>query len=79
LLLPDVRLHNKKYSRFYFITDTRKRKVMNVKKHKKYNGIQLRYKGYMASRQIQKEITWLRVWWKQAVGQFGRAHLARQC
>ncbi len=50
LLLPDIRLHNKKYSRFYSITDTRKRKVMNVKKHKKYNGIQLRYKGYMASR-----------------------------
>lgn len=44
MLLPDIRLHNKKYSRFYFITDARKRKVLNVKntdffaeKHKKYN------------------------------------------
>ena len=33
MLLPDIRLHNKKYSHVYFITDTRKRKVMNVKKH----------------------------------------------
>ena len=33
MLLPDVRLHNKKYSRFYSITDERKRKVLNVKKH----------------------------------------------
>jgi len=56
LLLPDVRLHNKKYSRFYSITDERKRKVLNVKntdffaeKHKKHNAIQLKYKGYMAS------------------------------
>lgn len=32
MLLPDVRLHNKKYSRFYSITDERKRKVLNVKK-----------------------------------------------
>ena len=33
MLLPDIRLHNKKYSRFYSITDERKRKVLNVKKH----------------------------------------------
>ena len=33
MLLPDVRLHNKKYSHFYFIMDARKRKVLNVKKH----------------------------------------------
>ncbi|MFR4293434.1 MAG: hypothetical protein ACLT74_10190, partial [Christensenellales bacterium] len=30
---PDIRLHNKKYSRFYSITDERKRKVLNAKKH----------------------------------------------
>lgn len=47
MLLPDVRLHNKKYSRFYSITDERKRKVLNVKKHgffcRKTQKVQLKY------------------------------------
>ena len=74
MLLPDVRLHNKKYSRFYSITDERKRKVLNVKKQAVFGGkmqkIQLKYKEVQfvynlqtrllcVLRNVEKKVAWL--------------------